>query len=256
MAMGALRKAYSADCRFFTDEPDRTNRINWYLVPDDRPCFELPTVFFPQVDHEDGTDPCFFERTGPGRIVRTFNEGIDIYGFDGSEFHGDEADFLGQSKAKKYWVGDIPPVAPCDGIPEMFFPIALAFSASPVFCTSAGIAALHPTLDVSLHSPDDALWPDLTITLSVSIVGVSSVWAGTVFIDDDVWHVQIVATDQPTSDPLFTLSGGFSDSTHNQNAYGPGIVTPQCDPPTYFASAFIYDVVAGAYTGTRVEFTL
>lgn len=125
MAFGALRKAYSAKCNFFADDSSLSNRINWYIVPDDRQVFADPTVFFPRSDQSipQGLSP--FEQNGIGAIVRQKNDGFDTYGYPGTHVHGDSQDFLGQSPSHKYWIGMDPPVEPCMGVPRGRAPLEL-----------------------------------------------------------------------------------------------------------------------------------
>ncbi len=113
MAFGAVRKAYKAPARFFADDPEADNQIIWYNVPDDTEIYDDWTVFTPRVDTPPNEATSAYEREGIGRVVRTFYNGFDEYGFPGTHVHGDPEDFSGLAKRKKYFVGDVAPVPPC-----------------------------------------------------------------------------------------------------------------------------------------------
>lgn len=170
--MGAVRKAYSARCNFFADDSSLTNRINWYLVPDDTPVYDQPHVFFPRVDDHGGTGPSPFEETGPGRLVRSFNDGVDTWGFPKDHVDGDESDFLGQSSQKKYRVDGNPPTRPC-----------------PMPCTCDSLHEDHLTLTASVVFPDFMGIAPFDIVLNLGGP-----------LGDDVW--------QATDDFGFPGSGG------------------------------------------------
>lgn len=116
MAFGAVRKAYKAPARFFADDPAADNQIIWYIVPDDTEIYDDWTVFTPRVDTPPNEATNAYEREGLGRIVRTFYDGVDVYGFPGTHSHGDPEDFRGLALRKKYFVGDVPPLPPCPDI--------------------------------------------------------------------------------------------------------------------------------------------
>lgn len=106
MAFGALRKAYSAPCKFHADEVAGANRIRWYKVPDDRQVYDGLTVFTPQVDTDTKTIGGPFEKQGPGRFVRRFEPGFDYDHFPGLGVDGDAQDFLGKSPLAKHFIDD------------------------------------------------------------------------------------------------------------------------------------------------------
>lgn len=116
-AFGAIRRAYVAKANFFADEgPAATNRIKWYVVPDDTPVYDDWTSFWPRVDVPPDQAHTQFEYEGHGRDVRRFYAGNDIYGYDKDHVHGDPDDFLGKSLREKYFVdGEPDPVQPCVG---------------------------------------------------------------------------------------------------------------------------------------------
>lgn len=116
-AFGAIRRAYVAKAKFFADDgPAATNRIKWYVVPDDTPVYEDWTCFWPRVDVPPDQALPQFENEGHGRDVRKFYAGNDIYGYLKDHVHGDPEDFLGESTRDKYFVeGEPDPVQPCVG---------------------------------------------------------------------------------------------------------------------------------------------
>jgi hypothetical protein len=116
-AFGAIRRAYVAKANFFADDgPAATNRIKWYVVPDDTPVYDDWTCFWPRVDVPPDQALPQFENEGHGRDVRRFYAGNDIYGYKKDHVDGDREDFLGESLRAKYFVeGEPDPVQPCDG---------------------------------------------------------------------------------------------------------------------------------------------
>ena len=116
MAFGAVRKAYSAPCKFHADEV-AGNRINWYRVPSDRQVYDGLHVFHPRVDVDSKSITGLFEKEGPGRFVRQFEPGFDVYGFPGTHVDGDAQDFLGKSLvAKHFFEGELIAPLACVGI--------------------------------------------------------------------------------------------------------------------------------------------
>lgn len=118
MAFGAVRRAYKAASRFFADDPPGANQIRWYYVPDGTPIYDGWTVFWPRVDVPPNEATSAYEREGYGRDVRTFAgySGADVYGFPGTHVHGDDEDFRGLALRDKYFIDDVPPAPPCEGI--------------------------------------------------------------------------------------------------------------------------------------------
>lgn len=123
------------------------NFIHWYFVPDDRDFLPIPTVFFPKSEDKFGVLGSPFERVGRnqytprytsrrikrnrqmlgGAKLRTFDDGWDLWGFDGLHYHGNNQDFLGQSPKSKYWINGRQPNSPCPGVTRPRFALALAF---------------------------------------------------------------------------------------------------------------------------------
>jgi len=114
VAFGAVRKPYSAPCTFFSDLPTSSNRIRWYIVPDNTPAYDGPTVFWPRVDVPADQALTVHEKEGAGRNVRKFWRGIDFWGYPADHVHGDVADFMGKSLSSKYAAD-----RPCEG-PVLF----------------------------------------------------------------------------------------------------------------------------------------
>lgn len=111
---GALRKCYNARCKFYAGDTEADNRINWYWARPDAEIYEGPNVFVPRVDSNNFEWTSLHEHEGPGRFVRTFNDGDSFVAAPGQETHGDDQDFLGQSPRSKHYVDGVPPVAPCN----------------------------------------------------------------------------------------------------------------------------------------------
>lgn len=61
-----MRSAYSADMRFFPDQPERLVGVTWYRVPDDRPFLPYPHAFASRVwDYQKNDDPPYGEMNLP-----------------------------------------------------------------------------------------------------------------------------------------------------------------------------------------------
>jgi hypothetical protein len=163
-AFGALRKAYSARCNFFADDSSLTNRISWYLVPDDTPVYDQATVFFPRVDDHDGTGPSPFEETGPGRLVRTFDDGADVWGYPKDHVDGDFQDFHGDSPKKKYWVDGNPPTRPC----------------APAVCNCTFLASSVTSITAHLVIPGFPGIPEQDVVMVRVVVSGVTTWQGLV----------------------------------------------------------------------------
>jgi hypothetical protein len=75
------------------------------------------TVFWPMVDNYDGRGPSQFELTGPGNIVRKFNDGWDLPGCDKTHVNGTALHFLGKGAGVP-----LPPTVDPGSLPENYFP--------------------------------------------------------------------------------------------------------------------------------------
>jgi len=108
-----VQYAYSAPCRFFADDVARTNRINWYFVPDDTPIYEEPHVFTQGLMHADVDDDGHGEPTAIRTRLRKHTRGLNTWGTEGLHVHGDADDFLRRSPRSKYHGPDGQPANPC-----------------------------------------------------------------------------------------------------------------------------------------------
>ena len=115
MVCGRLPRCYSAKCKFFADDTEPDNRINWYFVPEGTPVFEGPHVFWPRYDDDDKAGLSPHENTMGGGHARKWRNGANLWGTTGDHFHGDPEDFLGNATRAKYYVGGNPPERPCGG---------------------------------------------------------------------------------------------------------------------------------------------
>ena len=113
MAFGAVRRSYSAPCRFYSDDSLRDNRINWYVVPRDTPIYEGKTVFWPRIDDLENETPYTYEQSGTARTIRKYFPFHHPAARPGDHVHGDPEDFEGLSPRSKYWIAGVPPVEPC-----------------------------------------------------------------------------------------------------------------------------------------------
>jgi len=156
MAFGAVRGAYKAPCKFFSDDPVADNQIIWYYVPDDRQIYEGWSVFWPRVDTAIQDANSRYEREGLGLSVRQHYNGNDVYNFEGTHVHGDEEDFQGLTLRKKYYVGGIPPLPPCGAIGVM---VRLGFDVLIEEVTGVSCACCEGTFspavfDMEIEAPD------------------------------------------------------------------------------------------------------
>lgn len=142
VAFGAVRVPYSADCRFFADSALGSNRINWYIVPDDTPDYEGPSPFWPRIDVPQDEAHTDFEREGPGYVrdkdwTLAYLPPLPVHGV-----HGDEQDFLGLSPSDKYEVDGDPPLSPCIVARKHFAELLLGarpITPRPSFTSRAGL---------------------------------------------------------------------------------------------------------------------
>jgi len=110
---GVTRVCYSAPVKTFADG-ERTNRIIWYRVPDEREFYEGESTFSPRVDDMFQPSGQEYELTGRIPNPRRYYSGKDIWHKEGVAVDGDEEDFLGLALTEKYVIGGVPPVDPCD----------------------------------------------------------------------------------------------------------------------------------------------
>lgn len=253
MAFGAVRKPYKAPIKFFADNPTADNQIRWYIVPDDTPIYEGWTVFWPRVDVPPNEANSKFEAEGLGRDVRTFYPGNDVYGFPADHVHGDDDDFQGLSKRKKYYVGDTPPVAPCEGT-GIFIRLAIGLF------VDEGIMNLCPcceevespeVFDVILDIPEVPELDGQVVNMTQSESGPEGCgWIGSISVGDGILTLEFFSEVDETG-PIFGGSMTFTGSEPMQ--FNAGFVSPSeqtCEPWAFVISAPLFD--AGDSTGFTI----
>lgn len=179
-AFGAVRKPYSAACKFYADDIALDNRINWYIVPDNTPLYEGPTPFWPRVDVPPDKALTVHEREGQGRFVRTFDWGLVFIPPPAHAPHGDEQDFAGEAPRSKHWIDGIEPEAPCVVIRvnQMQFAIkARLVKPGEVFTTAAGVQLggelRYPPLYPITYPAAVALGGELVLPSPIMTAGIS-----------------------------------------------------------------------------------
>lgn len=194
MAFGAVRRAYRAPCKFFSDDPTAENQIRWYYVPNDRPLYEGWTVFHPRVDTPPNEATSKYEAEGHGRDVRTFAgyTGADVYGFTGDHVHGDDDDFRGISKRKKYFLDGVPPAAPCPSnavLVRIGFHVEVEDVIEEV-CLCGGVEAPQE-FDMEIVAPDYPEVDGQIVHLSHDDESLTCLWSGSIEIDGTFLSVEI-----------------------------------------------------------------
>lgn len=100
---GAIRRPYSAPCRFFKDEAPGSNRILWIPAAPGALWYPDDSIFVPRIDYLTAAPPNEYEKTGIARWIRKYHRVIDRWHYPGDHWHGDPDDFLGESYKSKYF---------------------------------------------------------------------------------------------------------------------------------------------------------
>lgn len=106
---GAIRRPYSAPCRFFKDDATGNNRIIWYFAPPGATWYDGDSIFVPRIDYLTEPPPNEFEKTGVARFIRKYGKITDRWHFPADHWHGDADDFAGLSDRAKYFLPGVVP---------------------------------------------------------------------------------------------------------------------------------------------------